>query len=770
MEFAPKGFVANHPWRDSDNRSDRVWVHARSLSLGTMLAPKTYVNHWTCTRDVNVMFDYGLRHLSVYFLHLGRRYRIDSHFGDIDGDMKMECEGNITHLTFSLRCPTRAWREKIIAMEDGGARPDIRATNKQVYKTWERTLDIPLDADAERCIEAEPKRVRCGVFPSFASHRVNLATWLTIRLKFEPEDWMRKDLNTMITCCTEFNLIPPNFNHRRQAPLRVLPASQLDMTHTHERRAQRIQDFDVLYYLECAISQGIVNEINLEDEIYDLLNEAGRIDPSYPRGIMMELLANTSRVWKPYDACYNILSKKRSNVGVRQAIPDHCVPIRKIMVTPATMYLQPPTIEVTNRVVRHFSDYADRFIRVQFVDEGTTRISATFGGHSSSAIYARIYKVMQHGIQIGRRRYDFLAFSSSQLRGHGCWFFAPTRELTCNMIRAWMGTFDHIKIVAKNAVRMGQCFSTTIPTILLNENQVEVIDDIERNGYTFSDGVGKIAPSLARDVAAHLQLETTPSCIQFRLGGAKGVLAISNFLSGKRIQLRPSQIKFDSVHTMLEVIRTSTYLPAYLNRQAITLLSALGVKDPIFMRMTEKMVNAMNYMLRNPSAAIKLICQNMDEHGNANTMARIIGSGFLERSDPYIINMLNVFRVSKLKDLKEKARIHVPNGAFLVGILDDTGSLEEGEIYVRISNNLNDTGSQRRPPIVGPCVIFRNPCFHPGDVRVVTAVDKSALRHLFDVVVFSSKGFRDLPSMLSGGDLDGDDYTQVFDQVRVCVA
>ena len=258
-----------------------------------------------------------------------------------------------------------------------------------------------------------------------------------------------------------------------------------------------------------------------------------------------------------------------------------------------------------------------------------------------------------------------------------------------------------------------------------------------------------------------MKLESAPSCIQFRLGGAKGVLSLSNYLNGRRIQLRPSQIKFESDHTMLEVIRTSQYLPAYLNRQAITLLSTLGIKDQTFMQMTQKMINSMTSMLSNPMSAIKMVCQNMDEYGNTNTMPRIIDAGFLGRGDPYILNMLNVFRVSKLKDLKEKARIHIPKGAFLLGMLDETDSLEEGEIYVRISDTTTgeSSSSRRKPPIVGRCVIYRNPCFHPGDVRTVLAVDCPKLRHLYDVVVFSAKGFRDLPSMLSGGDIDGDDYT-----------
>jgi hypothetical protein len=59
------------------------------------------------------------------------------------------------------------------------------------------------------------------------------------------------------------------------------------------------------------------------------------------------------------------------------------------------------------------------------------------------------------------------------------------------------------------------------------------------------------------------------------------------------------------------------------------------------------------------------------------------------------------------------------------------------------------------------------PALHPGDVQVVSAVDvpeDSPLRALHNCVVFSQQGTRDLPSQLSGGDLDGDLFYVIFDQ------
>lgn len=63
----------------------------------------------------------------------------------------------------------------------------------------------------------------------------------------------------------------------------------------------------------------------------------------------------------------------------------------------------------------------------------------------------------------------------------------------------------------------------------------------------------------------------------------------------------------------------------------------------------------------------------------------------------------------------------------------------------------------------GNLMITRNPCTHPGDIRVITGVDRPQLRHLTNVVVFSSKGQRPACNMMAGGDLDGDVYFVSWD-------
>jgi RNA-dependent RNA polymerase len=66
-------------------------------------------------------------------------------------------------------------------------------------------------------------------------------------------------------------------------------------------------------------------------------------------------------------------------------------------------------------------------------------------------------------------------------------------------------------------------------------------------------------------------------------------------------------------------------------------------------------------------------------------------------------------------------------------------------------------------------MISRSPTTHPGDVRMVRAVGKPdnappGLISLKNCVAFACKGHRPLPSMLAGGDLDGDIYCLVMDE------
>ena len=146
-----------------------------------------------------------------------------------------------------------------------------------------------------------------------------------------------------------------------------------------------------------------------------------------------------------------------------------------------------------------------------------------------------------------------------------------------------------------------------------------------------------------------------------------------------------------------------------------------------------------------------------------------------------------------MQDLRNKTRIYVPEAALLMGVMDELGLLEYGQVFIQIDRSplLNS------PEVVtGDVIVAKNPCFHPGDVkclqvcsgprqwparplrcsqhgcsistlpspnndlqcRPLQAVDVPELQHMRNVVVFPKKGPRPHPNEISGSDLDGDNY------------
>ncbi|OZJ04567.1 hypothetical protein BZG36_02704 [Bifiguratus adelaidae] len=734
----------------------RVRIHkeafpCRSLSLGMMYSEYTYVQEWQTFGNVSFALDFKYNCVIFYFLCYGVKYKFEGRFKDVTQLMTVEDseDGESIYLTIGLSFPGRFWKLDPKSERAG-------AWSWALDEQWIRMIDLPSRVDGYKPGQQEPGPLS----PHAQGQHVKLGRWTVYRLELDKARISETKFKRMLADAADYNLAPKD-QEELTKHIGVVKSSQLAKP-TLDSSALNLE-FDVLYMLDCLIMANCLNEYNLTDQFISRLQS---LPTKQATTILEAMYLQRNRIWNPTDKLESMVHELSPALLNDHILPKHCAHIRKVVVTPTTLNLLPKTMETSNRVIRYFSNVSERFLRIAFTDEslekvGYTPSSRTTTQHANGDIYDRIEQTLKNGIKIGDRLYEFLAFSSSQLREHGCWFFASTRSLSAADIRAWMGDFSSIHSVAKHAARMGQCFSSTFRASTLRVENIRMIRDIERNGYCFSDGVGKVSANLARAVATVMDLPTVPSAFQFRLGGSKGVLCVSNQLPDDQVHIRPSQQKFQSSHYDLEIIRTSTYIPSYLNRQVITILSALDVPDRVFLELKSTMVNALERMLHEPTTAEKTLMQNIDEYGIARILVNTIKAGFMQRKDPFVLNLLKLFRVSMLKDIKKKAKIHVPDGAFLLGVLDEVGVLEEDEIFVQIATPGNN---QMRTVIQGQCIVFRNPCFHPGDVRVVKAVRREDLMYLTNVVVFSQKGDRDVPSMCSGGDLDGDDYTVIWDQ------
>ena len=121
--------------------------------------------------------------------------------------------------------------------------------------------------------------------------------------------------------------------------------------------------FEVRYQLEVCLSQGFLNEHNLsEGFITTLIN----MNVKEARDLLEYIANHGTRIYDP------MLSLKTMNwrgSRSRTKIPSYCAYVRSATVTPTAVYFQTPVAETSNRVIREYSQYADRFLRVRFTEE-----------------------------------------------------------------------------------------------------------------------------------------------------------------------------------------------------------------------------------------------------------------------------------------------------------------------------------------------------------------------------------------------------------------
>ncbi|CAN0877583.1 RNA-dependent RNA polymerase 6 [Linum grandiflorum] len=550
--------------------------------------------------------------------------------------------------------------------------------------------------------------------------------------------------------------------------------------------------FDEMYLVNAVLHRGIFNQHQISDKFFDIL----RKQPAEINVAALKQICSYKRpvfdASKELEAARTRISRSNNSIKLDAARMEDLTEIRRLVITPTRAYCLPPEVELSNRVLRKYKDVGNRFLRVTFMDEGFQTINSSAFSYyvapivrdiisnpfpQKTSIFKRVRSILTDGFYLCGRRYTFLAFSSNQLRDRSAWFFAEDGTINTSGIRAWMGRFKN-RNVAKCAARMGQCFSSTYASVEVPSYEVnEELADIERNGYNFSDGIGMITPDLAQEVAVKLKLDADPPCAyQIRYAGCKGVVACWPALEdgSARLSLRPSMNKFLSTHMTLEICSWTRFQAGFLNRQIITLLSALDVPDSVFWDMQQKQLSKLNRMLVDTDVAFEVLTASCAEQGTV-AAALMLSAGFDPRTEPHLRGMLTSIRASQLWGLREKSRIFVESGRWLMGVLDEVAVLEQGQCFIQVSkpslqnvfvkhgSKFKDTKKDLRV-VTGTVVIAKNPCLHPGDVRVLEAVDNPSLHHLYDCLVFPQNGERPHSNEASGSDLDGDLYFVTWDE------
>ncbi len=156
------------------------------------------------------------------------------------------------------------------------------------------------------------------------------------------------------------------------------------------------------------------------------------------------------------------------------------------------------------------------------------------------------------------------------------------------------------------------------------------------------------------------------------------------------LAFRKSMKKFESGHNRLDVLNVTEYIPCYLNRQIIIILSSLGIEDQVFDTLQDEMLKLMNDMLSCPEKASHYLFKyfrSLFSFAKNNDI-------FNYCNDAFFRDLLKTIYQKNLDDLIQKSRIYVEKARVLMGCIDETGTLGPDEVFIQCSRNYS-TGKRK---------------------------------------------------------------------------
>ena len=448
-------------------------------------------------------------------------------------------------------------------------------------------------------------------------------------------------------------------------------------------------------------------------------------------------------------------------------IPPNFTELQCAILTPShrVICLQ-PLLTQSNRLFRQYPQY--QFLNLAFRDEQLQNLQ----GERNIEF---VKDIIQNGIEIEGNKFDFLLCSSSQLRvKHAIFIRMEDPRSAVGIIKqirfALIGNSE-IYNESKYLSRLGLFLTSDYPSVYIKESDTLSLPDLfAANELMLTDGAGKIAKSLSdkviRQSNENQSIMGTPSAFQIRLAGLKGVLTVCDKFSDPdfrryphhSILYRESMKKINWTHSTLCIVKYAKYNECFLNVQVINLITSLKdcsgtwSPEPRIKHLFESYLQNIGMMFKDSVLADKELFTNLATYFKPTT------EHFDILNEPYFLSLLRCIYTYKVNNLVRKFRIPVKDGCLLMGIPDPIGVLRDGEVYIHYQIE-SRIFTQK-----GRVLVYKNPCLHPGDLLTPTAVDRPALSHLVNVIVFPITGKTSLPACSGGSDLDGDEFSIIWDE------
>jgi hypothetical protein len=182
----------------------------------------------------------------------------------------------------------------------------------------------------------------------------------------------------------------------------------------------------------------------------------------------------------------------------------------------------------------------------------------------------------------------------------------------------------------------------------------------------------------------------------------------------------------------------------------------MKVPDSWFIKAQNRELNRLRKITaQTNNTVVFLRRQNVAEQmGFHQFIRRLHQLNFDYKKDPFLCSVVEAVVLREVRLLKHKSRIPVEHGVTLFGVMDEFGYLGDEEVFITFDQQEGGSYPNLHNRLV---IVTRSPALHPGDIQIRRAIVPPRghpLRSLSNCIVFSQKGSRDLPSQLSGGDLE----------------
>jgi hypothetical protein len=125
-------------------------------------------------------------------------------------------------------------------------------------------------------------------------------------------------------------------------------------------------------------------------------------------------------------------------------------------------------------------------------------------------------------------------------------------------------------------------------------------------------------------------------------------------------------------------------IPLFLNRQMIKILEDMAVPSEWFLTQQSRELQRLKGITAttfNTAAFLKR--QKVADHVGLPTLLRRLDQMDIDyKRDLFLCSVVEAVVLRELRLLKHKARIPIENGVTLFGVVDETRTLEEGEIFI----------------------------------------------------------------------------------------